>query len=229
MNNTLALMGLVLTSSLFAQSTEEKRLKAAGDVLHEIMEVREKAIPQDLLDKSECAVIIPGMKKGAFIVGGKYGKGFFTCRNMNGDGWGSPASIIVEGGSVGFQIGGTETDLVMLVMNARGADSLMQSKFTLGGNIQAAAGPLGRSSTAETDAAMRAEILSYSRSRGLFAGVSLQGATLRADLDSNKAMYKRPLTTVEISCRARGDKHCTFIMAPPHKIDKYIKYYNIAI
>ena len=119
MKKTLALMGLVLTSSIFAQSNEEKRLKAAGDVLHEIMEVREKAIPQDLLDKSECAVVIPSLKKGAFIIGGKYGKGFFTCRNVNGDGWGSPASVIVEGGSVGFQVGGSESDVILLVIDRK--------------------------------------------------------------------------------------------------------------
>jgi lipid-binding SYLF domain-containing protein len=198
MKKTLALMGLVLTSSLFAQSNEEKRLKAAGDVLHEIMEVREKAIPQDLLDKSECAVVIPSLKKGAFILGGKYGKGFFTCRNASGDGWGSPASIIVEGGSVGFQIGGSESDVILLVMNKKGANRLLNNQFKLGGEASVAAGPVGRTTSAQTDILLTAEILSYSRSRGVFAGISLEGATLRQDLDGNKDLYGKTMTNKEI-------------------------------
>lgn len=198
MKKTLALMGLVLTSSIFAQSNEEKRLKAAGDVLHEIMEVREKAIPQDLLDKSECAVVIPGLKKGAFIFGGKYGKGFFTCRNASGDGWGSPASIIVEGGSVGFQIGGSESDVILLVMNKKGANRLLNNQFKLGGEASVAAGPVGRTTSAQTDILLTAEILSYSRSRGVFAGISLEGATLRQDLDGNKDLYGKTMTNKEI-------------------------------
>jgi lipid-binding SYLF domain-containing protein len=192
-------MILLLASALaYAANKNAERLNEATAVLNEVMATPDKAIPKELLEKAHCIAVVPGFKKGAFIVGASYGKGYLSCRQAGKAGWSAPATIRVESGSVGFQIGGTETDLVMLVMNTRGADSLMQSKFTLGGNVQAAAGPLGRSSTAETDAAMRAEILSYSRSRGLFAGVSLQGATLRADLDSNKAMYKRPLTTVEI-------------------------------
>lgn len=198
MKKTLALMGLVLTSSIFAQSNEEKRLKAAGDVLHEIMEVREKAIPQDLLDKSECAVVIPSLKKGAFIIGGKYGKGFFTCRNVNGDGWGSPASVIVEGGSVGFQVGGSESDVILLVMNKKGANRLLNNQFKLGGEASVAAGPVGRTTSAQTDIMLTAEILSYSRSRGVFAGISLEGATLRQDLDGNKDLYGKTMTNKEI-------------------------------
>ena len=198
MKKTLALMGLVLTSSIFAQSNDEKRLKAAGDVLHETMEVREKAIPQDLLDKSECAVVIPSLKKGAFILGGKYGKGFFTCRNTNGDGWGSPASIIVEGGSVGFQIGGSESDVILLVMNKKGANRLLNNQFKLGGEASVAAGPVGRTTSAQTDILLTAEILSYSRSRGVFAGISLEGATLRQDLDGNKDLYGKTMTNKEI-------------------------------
>ena len=198
MKKTLALMGLVLTSSIFAQSNEEKRLKAAGDVLHEIMEVREKAIPQDLLDKSECAVVIPSLKKGAFIIGGKYGKGFFTCRNVNGDGWGSPASVIVEGGSVGFQVGGSESDVILLVMNKKGANRLLNNQFKLGGEASVAAGPVGRTTSAQTDIMLTAEILSYSRSRGVFAGISLEGATLRQDLDGNRDLYGKTMTNKEI-------------------------------
>lgn len=198
MNKTIALAGLLLTSGLFAQSNEEKRLKAAGDVLHEIMEVKDKAIPQELLDKSECAVVIPGLKKGAFIVGGKFGKGFFTCRNVNGDGWGSPASITVEGGSVGFQIGGSENDVVLLVMNKKGANRLLNNQFKLGGEASVAAGPVGRTGSAQTDVLLTAEILSYSRSRGVFAGLSLEGSTLRQDLDGNKALYGKTMTNKEI-------------------------------
>jgi lipid-binding SYLF domain-containing protein len=191
---------LLLLASILAVAANKnaERLTEATTVLVEVMASPDRAIPKELLDKAHCIAVVPGFKKGAFIVGASYGKGYLSCRQTGKAGWSAPATIRVESGSVGLQIGGTETDLVMLVMNKRGADSLMQSKFTIGGTVQAAAGPVGRSSTAETDAAMRAEILSYSRARGLFAGVALQGATLRADLDSNKAMYKRPFTTVEI-------------------------------
>ncbi len=191
---------LLLLASILAVAANKnaERLTEATAVLIEVMASPDKAIPKELLGKAHCIAVVPGFKKGAFIVGASYGKGYLSCRQAGKAGWSAPATIRVESGSVGLQIGGTETDLVMLVMNKRGADSLMQSKFTIGGSVQAAAGPVGRSSTAETDAAMRAEILSYSRARGLFAGVALQGATLRADLDSNKAMYKSPLTTVEI-------------------------------
>lgn len=190
--------GLLLAGAMFAQSTEEKRLKAAGDVLMEIMQVRDKAIPQDLLDKSECAIVIPSLKKGAFIIGGKYGRGFLTCRNANGDGWGSPGAIAVEGGSVGFQIGGSENDVVLLVMNKKGASRLMNNQFKLGGEASVAAGPVGRTATAATDVQLTAEILSYSRSRGVFAGISLEGSTLRQDLDANKELYGKTLTNKEI-------------------------------
>ncbi|WP_035957740.1 lipid-binding SYLF domain-containing protein [Bryobacter aggregatus] len=193
-----ALLALGLTASLFAQSNEEKRLKAAGDTLHEVMQMKDKAIPQDLLDKSYCAVIIPGLKKGAFIFGGKYGKGFFVCRHENGSGWGSPAGVRVEGGSVGFQIGGSEQDVILLVMNAKGAQRLLSSQFKLGGEASVAAGPVGRTSSAQTDAYLTAEILSYSRSRGVFAGISLEGSTLRQDLDVNKELYGKTMTNKEI-------------------------------
>ncbi len=162
------------------------------------MSAGDKSIPQDLLDKAHCIVIVPGLKKGAFIFGAQYGKGYISCRQVRKSGWSAPATMRIEGGSVGFQIGGTETDLILLVMNSRGADSLMESKFTIGGAAQAAAGPVGRTATADTDAAMRAEILSYSRARGVFAGISIQGATLRQDLDANQAMYGSRLTTAEI-------------------------------
>jgi len=189
---------LLLACILPAQTDDVKRLKEAAAVFTEVMDTPDKAIPQELLEKAHCAVIIPGMKKGAFIVGAKYGRGFVTCRKAGGVGWSAPGGVRVEGGSVGFQIGGSETDVVMLVMNERGAERLLSSKFTLGGDASVAAGPVGRSVTAQTDATMRAEILSWSRSRGVFAGVSLQGATLRQDDDTNKAMYRDKTTNREI-------------------------------
>jgi lipid-binding SYLF domain-containing protein len=150
----------------------------------------DKGIPQELLEKSQCIVIVPGLKKGAFIFGGKYGRGFILCRASSGKGWSAPAGVTVEGGSFGFQIGGEETDAVMLVMNKRGARKLLESKFTLGGDASVAAGPVGRTSSADTDLQMHAEILTYSRSRGVFAGISLNGATLRPDKESNNELYK---------------------------------------
>jgi lipid-binding SYLF domain-containing protein len=158
------------------------------------MSATDKAIPRDLLQKSQCLVIVPGVKQGAFIVGGKYGKGFISCRRHLGSGWSAPAGVIVEGGSFGFQIGGSETDAVMLVMNERGAEKLLSSKFTLGADASVAGGPVGRSSSADTDAKMQAEILTYSRARGVFAGISLDGATLRPDKDANAELYGSELT-----------------------------------
>jgi len=142
--------------------------------------------------------VIPGMKKGAFIVGAKYGKGFATCRKEKHGNWSAPAAVRIEGGSVGFQIGGQETDVVLLVMNEKGMERLMSTKFTLGGEGSVAAGPVGRETTAQTDAGMKAEILSYSRARGVFAGISLTGATLRPDEDDNQALYGSRLTTKQI-------------------------------
>ncbi len=182
---------------LFGASDAPKRLDAAADVITEIMASPDKGIPQDLLDKSECVVVVPGLKKGAFIVGGKYGKGFMLCRKA-GAGWSAPGSVRVEGGSFGFQIGGSETDVVLLVMNQGGVKKLLSSKFTIGADASAAAGPVGRTSSAATDAQMHAEILTYSRARGLFAGVSLEGATLRPDDDWNKELYGKAMTNQEI-------------------------------
>jgi SH3 domain-containing YSC84-like protein 1 len=195
----MRLYGLIflLTVSVSSASEAEERVQSAATVLSEIMGIREKSIPQDLLDKAHCAVVIPGMKKGAFIVGAKYGRGFMSCRKGN-VGWSAPAGVRVEGGSFGFQIGGSETDVVMLVLNESGADKLMSSKFTLGGDASVAAGPVGRTSSAETDAMMRAEILSWSRSRGVFAGVSLKGSTLRPDTEANEELYGKKLTNREI-------------------------------
>lgn len=174
------------------------RLEEAGAVFQEIMDVKDKSIPQDLLDKAECAIVVPGVKSGAFILGAKYGRGFVSCRKAGG-GWTAPGAVKVEGGSIGFQIGGSETDVVMLVMNERGAKRLFEkSKFTVGGEATAAAGPVGRTSSAETDATMRAEILSWSRSRGAFAGISLKGSTMREDEDAIKAIYGKKMKNSEI-------------------------------
>lgn len=193
---------LLLAASLagttaFAQSEVEKRLNAATITIDEIMSVKEKSIPEDLLKKSACAVIVPGVKKGAFIVGGKYGRGFFTCRKEGG-GWSAPGAVRVEGGSIGFQIGASETDVVMLVMNQRGKDSLLSSKFTIGADAAVAGGPVGRETSAATDAAMRAEILTWSRSRGVFAGISLKGSTLREDEDALRELYGKKLKNKEV-------------------------------
>jgi lipid-binding SYLF domain-containing protein len=174
------------------------RLTTSATVLNEIMATPDRGIPRDLLEKSECIVIVPGMKKAAFIVGGNYGRGFILCRLPSGPGWSAPAGVKVEGGSIGFQIGGSETDVIMLVMNKRGAEKLLSSKFTLGADASVAAGPVGRTSSADTDLKLHAEILSYSRSRGLFAGVSLDGATLRPDDDSNAELYGTNVTNQQI-------------------------------
>jgi SH3 domain-containing YSC84-like protein 1 len=175
-----------------------KRLDASAVVLREIMAAPDKGIPQDLLDKSACVVIIPNMKKGAFIVGAKYGRGFVVCRNQNERGWSAPGGVRVEGGSLGFQIGGSETDVVMLLMNQSAIDKLLSSKFTIGGDASVAAGPVGRTSSAATDAQLHAELLSYSRARGLFAGISLDGATLRPDDDANKDMYGKEMSNKDV-------------------------------
>lgn len=183
---------------LRADETPQERLQAATEVISEIMSAPDKGIPQDLLDKAHCIVIVPGLKKGAFIVGGKYGRGFVSCRASGRRGWSAPGAVRVEGGSVGFQIGVSETDVILLVMNARGADKLLLSQFTLGGAGEVAAGPVGRSATAQTDALMRAEILSWSRSRGVFAGISLQGATLRQDMDANQVLYGKRIENRDV-------------------------------
>lgn len=194
---TLGLLALIQSASLWANTADE-RLALSATVLKEVMATPDKAIPDDLLKSSYCVVIVPHVKNASFGVGGKYGRGFVLCRQENNAGWGAPAAVRVEGGSVGFQIGVSETDLVMLVMDKGSIDGLLSSKFTVGGTAEAAAGPVGRSSTAQTDATMHAKILSYSRSRGIFAGVALTGATLRQDLDENKAMYGKPLSNKEI-------------------------------
>ena len=193
-------IGLLITGTLFGAKVKNestRRLREAGTVFSEIMAAPDKGIPHDLIEKAHCVVVVPGLKKAAFVVGGQFGKGFIICRKGH-TGWSAPAAIRIEGGSFGLQIGGAEIDVVMLVMNDRGADRLLSSKFTLGGEGEVAAGPVGRSATAQTDAMMTAEILSWSRSRGIFAGISLQGATLRQDIDANTAIYGKRLENREI-------------------------------
>ena len=192
---------LPLFAGLLAAASEPdttKRLAAASDAFKDVMDIPDKSIPQQLLDKAQCLVIVPDLKSGAFIVGAKYGKGFVSCRKKDGVGWSAPGSVRIEGGSFGFQIGGTETDVFMLIMNQKGVDRLLSTKITLGGDATAAAGPVGRSTQAETDAAMTAEILTWSRARGLFAGVSLNGSTLREDEDWNREMYGKAVKNREI-------------------------------
>ena len=181
-----------------ANSKTAERLDDAASLFSEIMATPDRSIPQDLMEKAPCIVLVPGLKKAAFGFGGKYGRGFALCRAANGAGWGPPAAIRIEGGSVGIQIGVSSTDVVMLVLNQRGMQKLSSSKFTLGADANAAAGPVGRDASAQTDAFMHAEILSWSRSKGLFAGVSLAGATLRNDLDENQALYGQRWTSKQI-------------------------------
>src|ERR1700750_1313322 len=193
------LIAAIALTPLMAKDREPaKRLDAAAVVFSEVMSAPDKGIPQEMLEHAHCIVIVPDLKTGAFIVGGKYGKGYLSCRNKGGAGWSAPGTVRIEGGSVGFQIGGSETDLIMLVMNERGVDKLLASKFTLGAEGSVAAGPVGRTATAQTDAQMHAEILSWSRSQGLFAGLALEGATLRQDLDDNAKLYGRRLENREI-------------------------------
>jgi lipid-binding SYLF domain-containing protein len=192
-------LSLAITAPLFAANKEQKRLENSGEVMQEIMNIPDN-IPQSVIEKAECVIVFPSVLKAAFVVGASYGRGAMVCRtgkDFRGP-WGAPAMYALEGGSVGFQIGGQATDLVLLVMNDRGASSILDSKVKLGGDASIAAGPVGRDASADTDAYMRAEVLSYSRSRGLFAGISLEGSTLRPDDDATADVYGRHLTAREI-------------------------------
>jgi SH3 domain-containing YSC84-like protein 1 len=198
MNMKLILIAAVAITPLLAPLSAKdnepaKRLNDAAAVFSEVMSAPDKGIPEELLEHAHCIVIVPDLKTGAFIVGAKYGKGYLSCRNKGAAGWSAPGTVRIEGGSVGFQIGGSSTDLIMLVMNERGAEKLLESKFTLGAEGSVAAGPVGRTATAQTDAQMHADILSWSRSQGLFAGLALEGATLRQDLDDNNTIYGKKL------------------------------------
>jgi lipid-binding SYLF domain-containing protein len=192
-------LGLVAAATLYAANKEQKRLENSGVVMQEIMNTPEN-IPREVLEKAECVIGFPSVLKAAFLVGGSYGRGAMVCRTgkeFKGP-WGAPAMFALEGGSIGFQIGGQATDLVLLIMNERGASSILSSKVKLGADASVAAGPVGRDASADTDAYLRSEVLSYSRSRGLFAGVSLEGSTLRPDDDATAAVYRRKLTAREI-------------------------------
>jgi lipid-binding SYLF domain-containing protein len=183
-------LGGAVVQAATDQEKNTERLSDASALFGEIMGTPDKSIPEDLLEKAHCIVIVPGLKKAAFGIGGKYGRGFALCRSASGGpGWGPPAAIRIEGGGIGFQIGVSSSDVILLVMNERGMQKLTSSKFTVGADATATAGPVGRNASAQTDAFMTAEILSWSRSKGLFAGVSLDGATLRNDIDENKIMY----------------------------------------
>lgn len=190
---------LSLAPVLYAVEPEngaQKRVAASAEVLSEILHAKDKGIPEDLLRKAQCVGIVPSLKRAGFIVGAKYGKGVVVCRTDHG--WSGTATIRIEGGSFGFQIGAGETDVVFIVMNRHGVEDLMKDKFTLGGDASAMAGPVGRSTEAQTDALMRAEILGYSRSHGIFAGVALEGSTLRPDNDDNRKLYGRDVTQRQI-------------------------------
>ncbi len=195
---TILIATLALAPLVAKDIEPAKRLGAAAVVFSEVMATPDKGIPQDLLAKSHCIIIVPSLKTAAFFFGAKFGKGYVSCRKHDGVGWSAPGTVRIEGGSVGFQIGGSETDLIMLVMNQGGEDKLLASKFTLGAEGSVAAGPVGRTATAQTDAQMQAEILSWSRTQGLFAGIALEGATLRQDLDDNQTLYGRRLDNREI-------------------------------
>ncbi len=198
MKRTAALFVYLSPGFLFAASeaSAEKRIQESGTVFSEIMSAPDKGIPREILERAQCIGIVPNLKRVGFVVGAKYGKGILTCRTANG--WSGPSTIRVEGGSVGLQIGAGETDLVFVVMNKSGEDKLMEDKFTFGGDASAMAGPVGRSAGAQTDAKMHAEILSYSRARGVFAGITLDGSTLRPDKEDNQAIYGRAIRQREI-------------------------------
>jgi lipid-binding SYLF domain-containing protein len=191
----------ILSSSASAADSEkdEDRLRNGGTVLKEILDVPDN-IPQDLLDKADCVVVFPSVLKAAFIVGGSYGRGAMSCRSGEGfkGSWGAPTMMALEGGSFGFQIGGEATDFVLLVMNERGASGILSSKVKLGADASVAAGPVGRTASAETDATLRADILSYSRARGAFAGISLEGSTIRPDNGANRQIYGDKLPARQI-------------------------------
>ena len=197
----LAMAGTLSGGALIAAEKEAKvndRLEASAATLTDMMKADDKGIPQDLMNKARCVVVVPGMKKGGFILAAKYGRGFASCRRAGGTNWTAPAAMRIEGGSVGFQIGGSESDVVLLMMNDGGMKRLLSDKFTVGGEATAAAGPVGRDISAQTDIMMKAEMLSYSRSHGLFAGISLDGATLRPDDETNREMYGKNVTNKDI-------------------------------
>jgi SH3 domain-containing YSC84-like protein 1 len=199
MKRKLFCLFVIAACAMFAANEKadtDARLQQSGVIVKEVAGTSDKGIPKDLFGKARCAVVVPNLKKGGFIVGAKYGKGFASCRTTGG--WSAPSAVRIEGGSFGLQVGGAESDIILLVMNEDGMKRLLASKFTLGGDATAAAGPVGRDTSAQTDATMKAEILSYSRSRGVFGGISLDGSTLRPDADANKVLYGATATPTEI-------------------------------
>lgn len=218
----LVFVALALAPLLSAASEGAKRLDAAADVLSEVMSAPDKGIPEELLANAHCIVVVPALKTAAFVFGAKYGKGYLSCRSKNGTGWSAPGTVRIEGGSFGFQIGGSETDVIMLVMNDSGAGRLLSSRFTLGAEGSIAGGPVGRTATAQTDAQMHAEILSWSRSQGLFAGIALEGATLRQDLDDNAQLYGAKLDNREIvTQQVRAPKSAGRLLALLNKYSRH--------
>jgi SH3 domain-containing YSC84-like protein 1 len=196
MYRTFLIIGLVVGVLRGREQTPDHRLRIATTVLHEILSAPDKGVPEDLLEKAQCVMIVPGLKKGAFIVGGEYGRGFAICRRDQQ--WGGPAGIKFGGGSFGAQIGGESTDVIMLVMNRRGMEKLATDKFTIGGDVSATAGPVGRTGAADTDILLRAEILSYSRTRGVFAGVSLDGTAVSQDESEDRKLYGHEVRTRDV-------------------------------
>jgi SH3 domain-containing YSC84-like protein 1 len=214
---TLMAVFWVAIGNVFAAEKAVERVNTAAEVLEEVMATPEHAIPGDLFSKCQCVAIIPAVKKAGLGLGGQYGKGVLSCRGKEGKGWSGPSTVRIEGGSFGLQIGGSSTDIILLILNERGAEKLLQSKFTVGVDAAAAAGPVGRNAKAETDLQMHAEILSYSRSRGAFAGISLDGSTLRQDADDNKDIYGKAVTPQQI---LNGD------VAPPATVQKLLDTLN---
>jgi lipid-binding SYLF domain-containing protein len=196
MFRTFLIMGLALGVLHGQEQAPDERLRTATTVLHEILSAPDKGIPQDLLAKAQCVMIVPGLKKAAFLVGGEYGRGFALCRR--GGDWGGPAAIKFGGGSFGAQIGGESTDVVMLVMNRHGMEKLASDKFTIGGDASAAAGPVGRTGAADTDILLHAEILSYSRTRGVFAGISLDGTVVSRDGSEDRKLYGHKVRSQDV-------------------------------
>src|SRR5271155_2150814 len=220
MSSCLIGMAMIAPALLSQEDRKEAdRLENSGTVMKEILDIPDD-IPQDLLDKAECVIVYPSVLKAAFVVGGSYGRGAMTCRtgeHYSGS-WSAPSKMALEGGSIGFQIGGQATDFVLLLMNPRGAHSILKSKVKLGADASAAAGPKGRTADASTDATLRAEVLSYSRSRGLFAGISLEGSTVRPDNDANERVYGRKVEAESIVFKGA--------VAVPPPAQKLVSYLN---
>jgi lipid-binding SYLF domain-containing protein len=194
----MAVVAGMVVAAGSALRADDERLQTAATVLTEMTSAPDNDIPASLMQKAKCVVVIPGVKKAALGVGGQYGRGYIACRRDVSGGWSAPGAIRIEGGSIGFQIGGSDTDVILLVLNDRGADRLLSSRFTVGADAAVAAGPVGRQASAETDATMMAEILAWSRSRGVFAGISLKGSTLREDASENKDLYGREISNKDI-------------------------------